>query len=66
MGGQQKLKGCKPGGNAWSMNEEITADSSWACNGLGYRHRCHGWLILLRGKMTEVARQKWQRSVWEK
>ena len=41
----------------------ITADSGWVLNDVRYRVRYHGWLVVLRGKLSDVARRGWYRSV---
>ena len=35
----------------------LTADSGWALNDVSYRVRSHGWLVALRGKLSDVARR---------
>ena len=34
----------------------LTVDSGWAFNDFSYRVRYHGWLVVLRGKLSHVAR----------
>ena len=34
----------------------LTVDSGWAFNDFSYRIRYHGWLVVLRGKLSHVAR----------
>ena len=36
---------------------QITVDSGWAFNDVSYRVRYHGWLVALRGKLSDVARR---------
>ena len=49
-----------------NIRNVYTADSGWAFNDVKYRVRYHGWLVALRGKLSDVARRGWYRSVWEK
>ena len=35
-----------------------TADSGWAFNDVSYRVRYHGWLVALRGKLSDSARRR--------
>ena len=39
-----------------NIRNVYTADSGWAFNDVKYRVRYHGWLVALRGKLSDVAR----------
>ena len=43
--------------NLEKRNFKATADSAWAFNDVSYRVRYHGWLVALRGKLSDVARR---------
>ena len=44
----------------------LTADSGWAFNDVSYRVCYHGWLVALRGKLSDVASQGIIAFCWRK
>ena len=47
-------------------HSESTADSGWAFNDISYRVPYHGWLVGLRGKLSDVARRGMIAFCWRK